>query len=70
MSPVTEQILSLTEDQKIHLIQALSEQIAYPSSCKPLGYYVSYLPSDLETSITAMAGDEKRGLIKTIVNHL
>jgi hypothetical protein len=69
MSPITEQLLSLTEDQKLGLIVALSQQVAYPTSCKPLGYHVDRLPSELEQQIDAMAGDEKRRLIKAIVNH-
>ncbi len=69
MSPITQQILSLTEDQKLGLIVALSQQVAYPTSCKPLGYHVDRLAPDLEQAIGAMAEDEKRGLIKTIVNH-
>lgn len=69
MSPITEQILALTEGQKLGLIVALSHQIAYPTSCKPLGYYVDRLTPALEQHIEAMPGDGKKVLIKTIVNH-
>lgn len=70
MTQLTEQILSLSESQKVQLIHALSEQIAYPTAYKPLGFHVDRLPQQLELQIITMFPDQKRQLIKTIVNAL
>ena len=70
MTQLTAQILLLTSDQKVQLIHALTEQISYPSAHKPLGFHVDHLPAPLEPQIATMSPEQKKALIRTIVNHI
>lgn len=65
-----ELVQNLTEDQKIVLIHAITEQIAYPTAYKGLGYYSLDLP-DLEEQLEQMSVSQKKQMIHAIVcNHL
>jgi hypothetical protein len=70
MTQLTQQILSLSEDLKVHLIHALSEQVCYPNAHQGLRYYGLDDILELEPQIWSLSTDEKRSLIKAMVNAL
>lgn len=69
MTQLMQQIAALTQDQKLRLIQFLTEELVHPTAHRPLGFYLD-ASADLEPHITPLSTDQKQQLIKSTINAL